>query len=84
MDFEYSDRCKDYLKRVEAFMDAYVYEGNEIYHRQHEEFGPGEGRWKIPPIIEELKAKAKAEAAGIPVVMNDCALRQHRRRFGRG
>lgn len=60
MDFEYTDRCKDYLKRVEAFMDAHVYEGNEIYERQHAEFGPGEGRWKIPPIIEELKAKAKA------------------------
>ena len=61
MDFEYTDRCKDYLKRVEAFMDAHVYEGDEIYERQHNEFGPDEGRWKIPPIIEELKAKAKAE-----------------------
>jgi predicted CoA-binding protein len=28
------------------------------------------------------EAAAKAEAAGIPVIMNDCALRQHRRRFG--
>ena len=59
MEFEYSDRCKDYLKRVSEFMDAYVYEGYETYRRQHEEFGPGEGRWKIPPIIEELKDKAK-------------------------
>ncbi|MBI1366059.1 MAG: acyl-CoA dehydrogenase [Alphaproteobacteria bacterium] len=61
MEFEYSPRCKDYLARVRAFMDAHVYEGNEIYERQLEEFGPGEGRWRIPPIIEELKAKAKAE-----------------------
>jgi predicted CoA-binding protein len=30
------------------------------------------------------EAAAKAEAAGIPVIMNDCALRQHRRRFGGG
>ena len=59
MEFEHSDRCKDYLKRVTDFMDAYVYEGNETYERQHREFGPGEGRWKIPPIIDELKAKAK-------------------------
>ncbi len=61
MDFAYSARCKDYLKRVTDFMDKYVYEGDEIYERQHAEFGPGEGRWKIPPVIDELKAKAKAE-----------------------
>ena len=61
MDFAYSDRCQDYLKRVSQFMDAYVYEGERIYEEQHTEFGPGEGRWKVPPIIEELKDKAKAE-----------------------
>lgn len=61
MHFDYSDRCKDYLKRVTDFMDKYVYEGEETYHRQHAEFGPGEGRWKVPAIIDELKDKAKAE-----------------------
>ena len=30
------------------------------------------------------EAAAKAEQSGIPVVMNDCVLRQHRRRFGGG
>ncbi len=59
MDFSYSDRCEDYLKRVAAFMDEHVYAGNETYEAQHEGFGP-EGRWKVPPIIEDLKAKAKA------------------------
>ena len=39
--------------------------------------------WMQDGVINE-EAKAKAEAAGIPVIMNDCALRQHRRRFGRG
>ncbi len=61
MDFAYSPRCKEYLARVSAFMERHVYEGEEIYERQHLAFGPGEGRWKVPPIIEELKAKAKAE-----------------------
>ena len=60
MDFDYSDRCKDYQKRVRAFMDAHVVEGQAEYERQHAAFGP-DGRWKIPPVIEELKAKAKAE-----------------------
>lgn len=61
MDFAYSARCKDYLKRIADFMDKHVYEGEEVYERQHAEFGPGEGRWKVPPVIDELKAKAKAE-----------------------
>jgi len=60
MEFDYSDRCKDYIKRVSDFMDRYVYEGNEIYERQHNDFGP-EGRWKVPAIIDELKDKAKSE-----------------------
>ncbi|MGF1544027.1 MAG: acyl-CoA dehydrogenase family protein [Parvularculaceae bacterium] len=58
MDFEYSDRCKDYLRRVGDFMDAYVYEGEAEYARQHAAFGP-QDRWRVPPIIEDLKAKAR-------------------------
>ncbi|MBY0423111.1 MAG: acyl-CoA dehydrogenase family protein, partial [Parvularculaceae bacterium] len=60
MDFAYSPRCKEYQARISAFMDAHVYEGQEIYEKQHAAFGP-EGRWKVPPIIETLKAKAKAD-----------------------
>ncbi|MCP2670922.1 acyl-CoA dehydrogenase family protein [Maricaulaceae bacterium EIL42A08] len=59
MDFEYSDLCKDYLGRVRAFMDAHVYPNEKTYHDQLASFG--ENRWQVIPIIEELKAKAKAE-----------------------
>ena len=38
--------------------------------------------WMQDGVINE-EAKTKAEAAGIPVIMNDCALRQHRRRFSK-
>ncbi len=58
MDFQHSERAREWISRVEAFMDAHVYAGNEEYERQHEGFGP-DGRWKVPPVIEELKAKAK-------------------------
>ena len=60
MDFAYSDLCNDYRKRVTAFMDAHVYEGEQKYFDQHTEFGP-DGRWKVPPVIDELKDKARAE-----------------------
>ncbi|HBK92291.1 MAG TPA: acyl-CoA dehydrogenase, partial [Parvularcula sp.] len=48
MDFAYSSRCKDFLARVGAFMEKYVYDGDENYERQHQAFGPGDGRWKVP------------------------------------
>ena len=39
--------------------------------------------WMQDGVMDETAA-AKAEAAGIPVIMNDCTLRQHKRRFGSG
>lgn len=39
--------------------------------------------WMQDGVMDETAA-AKAEAAGIPVVMNDCTLRQHKQRFGSG
>ncbi len=56
MDFEYSARQKELIARVSDFMDAHVYPAVPTYEQQHEE---GE-RWKVIPVVEELKAKAKA------------------------
>jgi alkylation response protein AidB-like acyl-CoA dehydrogenase len=57
MDFEYSEKTRFALSKLQKFMDAYVYPNEETYHRQHEAFGAD--RWRIPPIIEELKVKAR-------------------------
>ena len=57
MDFSISERQKHWRDRVIAFMDAHVYPAVETYDRQDAE---GE-RWKVIPVLEELKAKAKAE-----------------------
>ena len=59
MDFSLSDTQKHWLGRVRAFMDAHVYPAVETYNAQMEGFGAN--RWQNPPIVEELKAKAKAE-----------------------
>ena len=58
MHFDFSSRTQEYIKRVSDFMDKHVYPNVETYDRQHEE---AEDRWAIPPILEEIKAKAKAE-----------------------
>ena len=57
MEFEYSEKTKYALSKLEKFMDEHVYPNEETYHRQHESFGAD--RWRIPPIVEDLKRKAR-------------------------
>ena len=55
MDFEYSDKVKELKKRLEAFMDEYIYPSEETFFAQVE----GPDRWQPPPIMEELKPRAR-------------------------
>ena len=57
MHFDYSDKVKALMKKLQAFMDEHVYPNEATYQRQLDE---GASRWDIPPIMEELKDKAKA------------------------
>ena len=57
MEFEYSEKTKYALSKLEKFMGEHVYPNEETVHRQHESFGAD--RWRIPPIIEDLKRKAR-------------------------
>ena len=56
MDFTLSGRETYWRDRVKAFIDAEIRPRNAEYHQQSHE---GE-RWKVLPVIEEVKAKAKA------------------------
>ncbi|MEO0500220.1 MAG: acyl-CoA dehydrogenase family protein, partial [Pseudomonadota bacterium] len=55
MDFDYSDKTKDMLTRLRAFMDEHIYPNEDRFARENDE---GD-RWKVIPIIEELKPKAR-------------------------
>ena len=55
--FDTSDKAKDLQEKLKAFMDKYIYPNESEYFRQLDE---GD-RWKVIPLIEELKAKAKSE-----------------------
>jgi acyl-CoA dehydrogenase len=57
MDFTMSTKQKEWLDRVKVFMNKHVRPAVPIYDKQDAE-GP---RWKVIPIIEELKVQAKAE-----------------------
>ena len=58
MDFEYSPKVKTLLEQLTTFMDEHVYPNEQAMHEQHSE---GSDRWSTPPLMEELKAKARAQ-----------------------
>lgn len=59
MDFEHSDRAKPLMAQVQRFVDERVVPNHDTYHEQLVG-GPDWTQWKVPPIVEELKAEAKA------------------------
>src|SRR5262245_30339952 len=54
--FEHSAKVKALQARLTAFMDELVYPHEQTYAEQLTSLG----RWRIPPVMEELKAKARA------------------------
>jgi acyl-CoA dehydrogenase len=57
MDFAMSEKALDYHQRLTDFMVEYVFPAEADYHRYREEAGPKDHT--VPPIVEELKVKAK-------------------------
>ncbi len=57
MDFSYSDKVKALQRKLTAFMDEVVFPGEKIYFETIRQEGK---RWQTPPVMEEMKAKAKA------------------------
>ena len=55
--FHVSPRAKDIYRRLEAFMAEHVYPNEKVFYEQ---VNQGE-RWQPAPVMEELKAKARAE-----------------------
>jgi len=58
MDFSLTERSQDYLNRVKTFMEQEIQPIEEAYFA---EIKANTGQCYIPSIVEELKAKAKAQ-----------------------
>ena len=56
MNFSYSEKVQALQNKLTEFMDEYVYPNEKLYHEQIDKNDPFS---KIPPIMEELKEKAK-------------------------
>ena len=61
MDFRLSPKATEYAAKLQAFMDNEVFPAEKTYHHQREEFFKAGTPHKLPPIIEELKKKARAQ-----------------------
>ncbi|QND52639.1 acyl-CoA dehydrogenase [Phyllobacterium sp. 628] len=63
MDFTPSAKTQDFVKRVKAFMRTHIQPVEQQYWADIASAGHGNDwkRWQISPVVEELKAKAKAE-----------------------
>jgi acyl-CoA dehydrogenase len=57
MDFEPSDRCKEFSERLEAFMGEHVVPAEKVYAQQVRESGNPHFH---PPVMEELKEEARS------------------------
>ena len=57
MNFDFSPKVEDLRAKVGRFMDDHVYPNERTFEDQ---LASGSDRWQIPPILEELKEKAKA------------------------
>ncbi|MHA7838314.1 MAG: acyl-CoA dehydrogenase family protein [bacterium] len=56
MEFEYSEKCRHALEQLRAFMNEHVYPNEATYSEQHAAMAD---RWQTPPLMEELKDKAR-------------------------
>tara|TARA_R110000868_G_scaffold144964_18_gene364790 strand:+ start:19204 stop:20400 length:1197 start_codon:yes stop_codon:yes gene_type:complete len=54
--FELSPRVEEVKQQVEAFMDEYIYPNEALFYEQVKD-----DKWGHPPILEELKAKARSQ-----------------------
>ncbi|MFM0739587.1 acyl-CoA dehydrogenase family protein [Paraburkholderia xenovorans] len=62
MDFTPGDKSREYLSRLQSFIDTHVTPVEEAYRKENREINAGANwsTWTTLPVIDELKAKARA------------------------
>jgi len=56
MEFEFSARTRQYMDHLSEFMDKHIYPSEQTFRDQ---IDGAADRWQVPPIMEDLKAKAR-------------------------
>ena len=76
MEFEYSKKTKMYQEQLIDFMNKFVYPNESTFRDQLDSQAD---RWTVPPIMEELKAKARERG-----LWNLFLPKEHHERHGYG
>ncbi len=63
MDFEYSDRSKALVEKLNKFMDEVIYPAEPVYEEQMEK---AKDRWQLPPVLEVQRHPAIDEPQQAP------------------
>ena len=53
---DFSPRSKELQEKLQKFMDEEIYPNEKVFKQQLDEGG---NRWKVVPVMEELKVKAR-------------------------
>ena len=61
MNLEQSERVKELILQVSKFKDEHIWPAEEVYASQMDAFREEGNPWRVPPILEELKSKAKEQ-----------------------
>jgi acyl-CoA dehydrogenase len=61
MDFTFDERTEDLRKQLLAFMDEHVRPAEQVFEQQFAEMEAAGRGWERPPVIDELKVKARAQ-----------------------
>jgi acyl-CoA dehydrogenase len=61
MDFSHSDKVKQLQQKVSAFMEQHIYPAEARFHEEMEHNRQAGNPWQPTKVIEELKAKARAQ-----------------------
>jgi acyl-CoA dehydrogenase len=61
MDFTFDERTEDLRKQLLAFMDEHVRPAEQVFEEQFAEMEAAGRGWERPPVIDELKVKARAQ-----------------------
>ena len=61
MDFNHSEKTKDYLKRIRKFMDEKIvpFEMDYFHELTNKNHGSDWTKWEVPKLLEDLKSEAK-------------------------
>ena len=76
MDFSYSPKVQDLQTRVTAFMQEHIFPAEARFEAEMKAFRAGGNAWQPAPVMEELKAKARAAEARSIFAHDRCAFRR--------